>query len=79
MGKGSISAMEKYADILNKGDGVPINKSETFRLFQIAIEKGDPNSMFNSAMILKKGYGIQSNMQEVIKCIKMTADSGNTD
>lgn len=40
----NIKAMNSYATILKKGDGIPANKEEAATYFKMAADAGDPIS-----------------------------------
>ena len=43
--KGETNAMTNYADMLQKGDGIPKNTSEAVRYYKMASDKGDTYAM----------------------------------
>ena len=87
--KGDEGAMRNYAVMLEKGDGVPENKSETDHYFEMALyiriarfilkiaDKWDADAMFEYALMLEQGDIVKSNMKEAVLYLKNAADKGN--
>ena len=75
----NVSGMNKYGEILKKGEGVEVNKEEAAQYFKMAADRGNPAGMFNYGNMLYKGEGVEINKEEAARYFKMAADSGNPD
>ena len=69
--KDESDSLFQFVELLRKGDGVPVDKSEAIKYYKISIEKGNDNAMFNYANMLKKGDGVPVDKSEAIKYYKM--------
>ena len=56
--KGNTVAMNNYANMLKKGDGIPVDKTEAARYYKMAVGKGNADAMNNYANMLDEGDGI---------------------
>ena len=77
--QGDGYAMYKYAQMLDKGEGVKMNKEEAIRYYRMAADNGDRNAMFKYAEMLDKGEGVPMNIVEAFKYYRMAADKGDNE
>ncbi|KAK8895332.1 hypothetical protein M9Y10_023792 [Tritrichomonas musculus] len=62
--------MNSYAYLLQKGDGIAMNKREAIRYYKMAIDKGSVNAMYNYGLMLVNGDGIAVNKREAARYFK---------
>ena len=59
------------------GEGVAVNKSEAFKWFKLAAEKGYADAQANLGFCYLNGEGIDSNKLEGFKWFKLAAEQGH--
>lgn len=73
--KNDINSMINYANMLIRGDYIPINKQEAICYYKRAIDNDSTTAMVQYANALYYGKGIQINKQEASKYYKKAADN----
>ena len=61
--KGLASAMFNYAAMLEEGDGIPMNREEEARYYEMAIEKDNVTAIYNYALLLDEWTEIPTNKE----------------
>lgn len=64
---------------LYNGEGVPIDKSEAFRLFTLAATQGHVVAQCQLGICYDNGYGVTKNVTEAVKWYRLAAERGNSD
>lgn len=73
----SETAIFEFAGKYARGDGVPKDLKQAFKLYQIAANKGYPPAQFQLGLCYESGNGVKEDFQEAIKCYKLAADQSN--
>lgn len=66
--------MQKYAFMLENGDGVDEDMNESICYLKMAISKERPDAMLHYAMLNYEGKKIQQNYEEAARYFKMAAN-----
>lgn len=70
-------AMIKYADIVQKGEGISVNPKEAAQYYKKAADLGNPIAMTKYATMQETGNGIPSNKEEATNYYKKAIDKGD--
>ena len=79
---GNSRAIRNYADSLESGDGIPMNKEEAFKYFKMGADSDEDNDedvafcMYKVGLMYEKGNGTQMNLTEAKKYLKKSAEKG---
>lgn len=72
-----IKAMNNYANMLKRGEGISKNKLEAVKYYKIAADNGSLNASYNYAMMLYKGDGIEKDLEKAYEYFKYAANKGH--
>lgn len=73
-----LKSMYYYANVLDNGIGIPVNKYESTRLLKMAADREHVESMFTYSISAKLGDGMPVNIEQYVYYCKLGADNGES-
>ena len=74
--RGNSVSMFYYSEMLDKGEGVPIDKKESLRYLKMAVDAGNPEAMYKYALKYWIGDEVEVDQVKSLHYFQLAADKG---